>query len=94
MFHAPFEMTHRSYRFSMPGEPAVYLANSVYLCWLECGEPDRSKCVVARFEIDESGFDFLDLACNHSAYLMPLELPELPGIRPRSEATHEFPLSR
>jgi hypothetical protein len=82
MFHVPFERPQKSYRFSVPGVPAIYLANSVYLCWLECGQPSLNKCVVSRFEVESTGFDFLDLPCSHSAYLAPLEIPRLPGFEP------------
>lgn len=74
MFHSPFEKPQKSYRFSAPGVPAIYLANSVYLCWLECDQPALEKCVAARFEVDADGWDFLDLPCNHQAYLEPLDL--------------------
>jgi len=80
MFHVPFEKSQQSgYRFCTPGRPTLYLANSVYLCWLECGQPAEEKCVVSRFEIDSAGMDFLDLPCNHQAYIAPLDFPELPG---------------
>jgi RES domain-containing protein len=83
MFHMPFGRVQKSYRFSVagvPGVPAIYLANSVYLCWLECGQPkDYDKCLVSRFEIDSSGFAFLDLPCSHRAYVDPLDDPKIPG---------------
>jgi hypothetical protein len=66
----------------VPGAPALYLANSVYLCWLECDQPEIDKCVVSRFEVDPSEFDFLDLPFSHQAYLTPLDIPRLPGLEP------------
>lgn len=74
MFHAPFEMPSKSYRFSTPDRPTLYLGNSVYLCWLECGQPAIADCFVSRFELDASGFEFLDIAASHSLYLEPLDV--------------------
>src|SRR5438128_3725244 len=79
MFHAPFELPYKSYRFSTPGAPTLYLGNSVYLCWLECGEPDLDRCFVSRFEIDATGFEFLDLPCSHQAYIAPSTSARSPG---------------
>lgn len=80
LFHVPFELPQKSYRFSTPGRPTLYLANSVYLCWLECGQPPVDACVVSRFEVNSEGFDFLDLPCSHQAFVEPLDFPALPGL--------------
>ena len=82
MFHAPFGMQQRPCRFSPHGVPALYLANSVYLCWKECDEPPLDDCHIARFEVDAPAEDFLDLACSHEAYVAPLEHADL-GVDPR-----------
>ncbi|MCM1054549.1 MAG: RES family NAD+ phosphorylase [Bacteroides sp.] len=41
MLHLPKKMRARSgnYRFSIPGNPSLYLANSSYGCWVETGFP-------------------------------------------------------
>ena len=41
MIHLPNSMRSKSgnYRFSIPGNPSMYLANSSYGCWLETGCP-------------------------------------------------------
>lgn len=41
MLHLPNSMRSKSgnYRFSIPGNPSMYLANSSYGCWLETGCP-------------------------------------------------------
>lgn len=41
MLHLPNSMRSKSgnYRFSIPGNPSMYLANSSYGCWLEMGCP-------------------------------------------------------
>src|SRR6185437_5134385 len=77
MFHTPFEMSSRPCRFSPRGAPALYLANSVYLCWKECGEPPLDQCLVARFEVDAPSEGYLDLACSHEGYLSPFSLLDL-----------------
>lgn len=41
MFHIPMDMRHliKSYRYSIPGYPCLYLASGAELCWFECGMP-------------------------------------------------------
>lgn len=41
MLHLPKKMRAKSgnYRFSIPGNPSLYLANSSYGCWIETGFP-------------------------------------------------------
>ena len=41
MLHLPFELRGKTgnYRFSIPGVPSLYLANSSYGCWIELGRP-------------------------------------------------------
>ena len=41
MLHFPFSLRAKSgnYRFSIPGNPSLYLANSSYGCWIETGFP-------------------------------------------------------
>jgi hypothetical protein len=78
MFHAPFELAQGNYRFSTVGSPTLYLANSVYLCWLECGRPQLDRCFVSRFEIDVEGFHLFDIPSNSLAYVEPLNLPGVP----------------
>ena len=41
MLHLPYSMRglSGSYRFSIPGLPSYYLANSSYGCWIELGQP-------------------------------------------------------
>jgi hypothetical protein len=83
MFHTPFEISSRPCRFSPPDARALYLANSVYLCWKECGEPPLDQCFVARFEVEAPSDSYLDLACSHEAYLSPFSLLDL-GLDPRT----------
>src|SRR5262249_49749960 len=70
MFHVPFEKEAKSARYSECGRPALYLGNSAFLCWLECGEPrPLEKCRVSRFEIDPPDAAFMDMPATHSTYL-------------------------
>ena len=80
IFHTPFELPQLSYRFSAPATPSLYLANSVYLSWLECGRPRFDRCYVARFEIDMTGFELLDIPASSDAYVSPLDSPDIPGL--------------
>lgn len=45
MFHVPFEKRHLipTSRFSLPGLPCLYLANSIYTCWEELDRPNLLK---------------------------------------------------
>ena len=55
MFHLPFQLRHlaTTQRFSIPGLPCLYLANSSYVCWEELNRPDFSKFYVSRYLIRE-----------------------------------------
>lgn len=39
--HTPFDMISKigSYRFSIPGQPCLYLGSTSYACWIEMGKP-------------------------------------------------------
>lgn len=41
LFHIPMDKRHliKSYRYSIPGHPCLYLASGAALCWFECGMP-------------------------------------------------------
>jgi hypothetical protein len=66
MFHIPFELRHlvNSQRYSLPGMPCLYLANSTDLCWEELGKPDFDKIQISRFDLTSGEFKFLNL--NHT----------------------------
>ena len=44
MLHLPLKLRAKSgnYRFSIPGNPSLYLANSSYGCWIETGFPSEN----------------------------------------------------
>ncbi|MCF1716846.1 hypothetical protein L0U88_19545 [Flavihumibacter sp. RY-1] len=66
MFHIPFEKRYlvNSQRYSLPGIPCLYLANSTYLCWEELGKPDFDRTQFSRFDLKDSKLKFLNL--NHT----------------------------
>lgn len=67
MFHIPFEKRHlvSSQRYSLPGIPCLYLANSTYLCWEELGKPDFDKVQFSRYDLAHCKLKFLNL--NHTS---------------------------
>ncbi|MDO5406092.1 MAG: RES domain-containing protein [Eubacteriales bacterium] len=54
MLFIPEKMRTKSgnYRFSIPGNPCLYLANSSYGCWIETGFPSESDFNVAPVILD------------------------------------------
>lgn len=65
LLHIPFESRHRisTNRYSIPGYPCLYLADSIYTCWKECGEPDFNTFQVSRF--DAHKYRFLEISFTH-----------------------------
>lgn len=56
LYHIPFELRTeiKPQRFSILGYPSLYLGTSVYICWLEMGQPSISDVYVSRFKQNES----------------------------------------
>ena len=54
MLHLPAKMRAKSgnYRFSIPGNPSLYLSNSSYGCWIETGFPPENDFNVAPVILD------------------------------------------
>lgn len=54
MLHLPYSMRAKTgnYRFSIPGSPSLYLANSSYGCWIETGYPDENDFNVSPVLLD------------------------------------------
>lgn len=54
MLHLPQELREKSgnYRFSIPGNPSLYLANSSYGCWIETGFPSENEFNVSPVLMD------------------------------------------
>lgn len=65
MLHIPYSMRSKTgnYRFSLPGVPSYYLANSSYCCWLEMGMPPEHEFNVSPVLLDGSQ-KILNLAVN------------------------------
>lgn len=55
LFHIPMDMRQliKSYRYSIPGYPCLYLASGKELCWFECGMPKEFS--YAGFVLDLEG---------------------------------------
>ena len=56
MLHIPFNNRGliKSERFSIPGLPCLYLANTSYCCWIEMGSPADHRFNVAPFVLDNT----------------------------------------
>ena len=61
--HTPFDMISKigSNRFSIPGQPCLYLGSSTYDCWIEMGRPDdrdfNAGCILLKKD-----YEILNLA--------------------------------
>jgi len=75
MFHVPFEKRYETSttRFSLPGVPCLYLANSIYTCWEELDRPVFSQMPVSRYELKGKNFKFLDLSNNRKFIIHSLK---------------------
>ena len=54
MLHLPLKLRAKSgnYRFSIPGNPSLYLSNSSYGCWIETGFPSENVFYVSPVLLD------------------------------------------
>lgn len=90
LFHIPLSLRHliKSYRYSVPGFPCLYLATGVQLCWFECGMPKNFYC--SRFNVVQNAtstinlIDFTDIPNNFVADLK-LILANHPEKKPEIE---------
>ncbi|MFL9484586.1 hypothetical protein ACI6Q2_17525 [Chitinophagaceae bacterium LWZ2-11] len=73
MFHLPFSDRHLvgTQRYSIPGLPCLYLANSIYVCWEELDRPPIDNLQVSRFKQNEE-LKILDIAINGSRLIQQL----------------------
>jgi hypothetical protein len=65
MFHIPFKDRKKvkSYRFSIPGFPCLYLGGSLYVCWEELRRPEDPKEVqISRVDLKYNDIKMLDLS--------------------------------
>lgn len=63
LFHQPFEQLEniKTYRYSIPGFPCLYLGNSLYISYKELNEPDKLNLYASRFELMEE-LSFADIS--------------------------------
>src|SRR3569833_694648 len=63
LFHIPFEQRGkvRTQRYSIPGLPSLYLANSIYVAWEEMLRPDINEIQAVRIQ-NRNTLRFLDLS--------------------------------
>jgi hypothetical protein len=55
IFHVPFSKRKyvNSYRFSIPGLPAIYLGSSSYVCWEELSRISLDELFISRFRFNK-----------------------------------------
>ena len=60
LFHVPFEIRNKvgTYRYSVPGYPALYLGHSLYVSWLEMDCP--ASFHYSKFKIDSAEINVFD----------------------------------
>lgn len=76
MLHLPLNMRSKTgnYRFSIPGNPSLYLSNSSYGCWIETGFPSEIEFNVAPVVLDGEQRVFnLAVSVRNIMYLNELE---------------------
>lgn len=63
LFHIPFHKRHlvKTQRFSIPGYPCFYLANSIYVAWEEMRRPQLTKLYSMRLKTQRK-IKYLDLS--------------------------------
>jgi hypothetical protein len=62
LFHIPFQLRSRvnTQRFSIPGLPSLYVANSIYVAWEELKRPPQSEIQACRL-VNKNTMRMLDL---------------------------------
>lgn len=66
IFHIPFNLREKvgTQRYSIPGLPCLYLADSLFVCWQEMDRPEFNSMHASRFDLSDSEFKFLNLNIN------------------------------
>lgn len=56
MFHIPMDKRQyiKSYRYSIPGYPCLYLSTGLELCWFECGMPKKFSYSAFAFNFNDN----------------------------------------
>lgn len=63
LFHIPIDKRHliKSYRYSIPGYPCLYLSSGLEMCWFECGMPKEFSYAAFNLEAtDENKVNIID----------------------------------
>lgn len=63
LFHIPFQIREKvaTQRYSIPGLPCLYMADSIFTAWEEMGRPEFNSIHVSRFNFDSVNFKLLFL---------------------------------
>lgn len=66
LFHIPFEMREKvgTQRYSIPGLPCLYMADSIFVAWEELNRPNFDEIHVSRFSFETSDLRILYLNVN------------------------------
>lgn len=67
IFHIPFSKRYlvNAQRYSVAGQPCLYLGTSLYVCWQEMGKPDFDKLYISSFITDDDKSKILNFASHH-----------------------------
>lgn len=68
--HTPFDMISKigSYRFSIPGQPCLYLGSTSYACWIEMGKPSDRDFNVGCILLNKD-YEILNLSTDIRVFL-------------------------
>lgn len=63
LFHIPMKERENvpTQRFSIAGNPSLYMGSTLFICWKESGLPEIWDCYASRYEIVYSDHVFLDI---------------------------------
>lgn len=76
IFHIPFSKRYlvNAQRYSVAGQPCLYLGTSLYVCWQEMGKPDFDKLYISSFITNDTNSKILNFASPHLS--LPIKKPE------------------
>ncbi|MEQ0244351.1 hypothetical protein [Klebsiella sp. CN_Kp084] len=76
IFHIPFSKRHlvNAQRYSVAGQPCLYLGTSLYVCWQEMGKPDFDKLYISSFITNDNNSKILNFASPHLS--LPIKTTE------------------
>jgi len=90
IFHIPFNLREKvsTERFSIPGQPCLYLGQSIFTVWQELRRPRIEELYVSRFRADEN-LKILDMALTYNE-LCKVKLLSIPEIAKKYLITNLF----